>query len=217
MTEAERFLALKKREEIKTDFRQWIQILGIVALAIAVVILYDRDEDRQAATTVIIERTQDTLKATCAEADIPSLSPTAQQDCEAAAANRLPEVVRGATGATGDTGDTGPEGPKGDKGDQGEPGEPGAKGDKGDKGDQGDTGQAGADGDTVVGETGAKGDQGDKGDPGEKGDKGDKGDQGEPGPACPVGYTAQPFHYFGADGIDNTGDEEEWFLCKEDS
>lgn len=33
-------------------------------------------------------------------------------------------------------------------------------------------------------------------------------------PVCPPGYSQQPFHYFGPDGVDNTGDEEDWLLCK---
>lgn len=33
-------------------------------------------------------------------------------------------------------------------------------------------------------------------------------------PVCPDGYARAPFHYFGPDGIDNTGDEEDWIVCK---
>lgn len=36
-------------------------------------------------------------------------------------------------------------------------------------------------------------------------------------PVCPEGYSQQPFRYFGPDGIDNTGDEQDWILCVRDS
>lgn len=32
-------------------------------------------------------------------------------------------------------------------------------------------------------------------------------------PVCPTGYSQKTFHYFGPDGQDGTGDEQEWLLC----
>jgi hypothetical protein len=33
-------------------------------------------------------------------------------------------------------------------------------------------------------------------------------------PVCPAGYERGPYHWFGPDGVDNTGDEEDWLVCK---
>lgn len=35
-------------------------------------------------------------------------------------------------------------------------------------------------------------------------------------PVCATGYTQKTFHYFGPDGVDNTGDEQDWLLCVKD-
>lgn len=35
-------------------------------------------------------------------------------------------------------------------------------------------------------------------------------------PACPSGYSQKTFRYYGPDGINNTGDEQDWLLCVKD-
>lgn len=217
MTEAEQFLEKKRKSELRSTFLQALTVFGLVSLAIAVMILYVQKDDQQAATTVIVDRVQNSLKAACAEADVASLPSTTQQDCQAAAANRLPELVQGLPGAAGAVGKEGPSGPRGETGATGATGPNGPKGDKGDKGDDGEGGAAGANGETVIGESGPKGDQGDKGDTGEKGDKGDTGATGEPGapgPTCPPGFTAT--EQFVEGNPMTTEDDQIWLVCVKD-
>lgn len=94
MTEAEEFLEKKRKSEIGRTILQSLTMLGLISLAIAVVILFIRDDKEDAAVTVFVERAQASLKAACAETNLTSLPPSAQQDCQAAASNKLPEKLQ---------------------------------------------------------------------------------------------------------------------------
>lgn len=36
-------------------------------------------------------------------------------------------------------------------------------------------------------------------------------------PVCRAGWTEMEFHWYGRDGVDNTGDEQDWLICVKDS
>lgn len=187
-----------------------VAVLGLLALGIAVAVLFSRESTREEMNNkqdVAINQLTRELSSVCREADPTQVLPdTVKQACERAERGEKPEILQGPQGDPGPQGEPGPKGDDGDvgpKGDKGDPGTPGTPGEPGTDGEPGDDG-----------EQGVPGPQGPPGEKGEKGDKGDKGDPGEPGdpaPSCPEGFIAQTRPYDPNPLV--PGDEESWFIC----
>lgn len=207
-----------RRERLGGLTRNLLTVLSCIATAVMALVLWGVVKEQDAATTVVVQEAQKTLKVTCEGVNIAALSASDQQNCAAAQRNELPEQLKsvvegppGARGPEGPKGDKGDPGPKGDKGDTGLPGTIGAAGSPGLIGPEGPAGEPGQ-----AGATGQAGPAGPQGEQGERGPQGVEGPQGPPGPTCPDGYSQQAFHFLGPDAIDNTGDEEDWVICKKD-
>jgi hypothetical protein len=216
MTEEARQRIEELHKERKGEIvRNTLLVFTSVTTVLMAVVLWFVTARLQDETTVYVQEAQNTVKSACAAVEGQALPADVREDCEAAQQNKLPEVIQSVVkGPAGRTGDTGEPGPKGDKGEKGD------KGDKGDSGESGLTGPEGAPG--LLGPTGDVGPQGPQGDsgpagpqgePGESGPMGPQGPQGPAGPNCPESYVLSPFHFLGQDGVDNTGDEQEWLIC----
>jgi hypothetical protein len=192
-------------------FQSLLVFTSMTTLLLAVVLWYTLSRNDE-AVSVYVQEAQRTVKTACEAAEGQQLPTDVQASCNAAKRDELPKVissiVAGPAGATGATGSSGERGPKGDKGDKGDTGPTGPTG------PIGPTGAAGANG--ADGAPGADGSQGAQGEVGPQGPQGPQGAQGAPGPSCAEGYTLKTFHYYGQDGIDNTGDEQDWLICVKD-
>lgn len=219
MTEEARERIVQLQKDKKGQIlRNTLLIFTSISTVLMAVVLWFVTSRLQDETTVYVREAQNTVKSACAAAEGQALSADVKADCAAAQRNELPQQLQSAIqGPQGATGVSGERGPKGDRGD---------KGDKGDKGDVGPTGLTGPEGASGLlgptGSTGPQGIQGPQGDAGPAGPQGEpgiagptglQGPQGPAGPNCPEGYGPQQFHYLGPDGIDNTGDEQEWLIC----
>lgn len=204
---------LKKKNTTQLVFNS-AMVTAFVAFLI-VVAFWGSDLSRAVSVNQeAINGVQNSLKVACdaAEATPGELPASVRQDCTLARENRISDVVQGVPGATGPRGPEGPKGEKGEQGEKGDQGEPGLPGTIGEAGLPGMIGPSGPPGE--AGPAGPQGDQGPQGPKGDPGAQGETGPSGPPGPNCPDGYIQSPFHYFGPDGLDGTGDEEDWLLCK---
>jgi hypothetical protein len=196
-------LGKERRRALRLQSLLIFTSISTVLLAVVLWAVLSRNDE---AINVYVQESQKTVKAACEAAEGQQLPTDVQASCNAAKRDELPKVissiVAGPTGATGATGSSGERGPKGDKGDTGPTGPAGPTG---------PTGAAGANG-----ADGAPGADGSQGAQGEVGPQGPQGAQGAPGPSCAEGYTLKTFHYYGQDGIDNTGDEQDWLICVKD-
>jgi hypothetical protein len=202
-----------QKEKRGALLRNALLIFTSISTVLMALVLYFVVSQIKSDTTVYVQEAQNTVKTACdAAEDQAALPVDVKRDCEAAQNNELPQQLQsvvegppGAAGATGREGPEGPQGPKGDKGDKGDPGEVGPAGAAGSAGLPGEAGAQGAQGDPGVAGT--------QGESGPAGPQGQQGPQGLPGPTCPEGYALSSFHYFGPDGVDNTGDEQDWMIC----
>lgn len=193
-------------------------IAGLIALGIAVAILFTQNthrQDRNDRQDVAINQLTDELGQVCRQAKPGQvLSASAKVACERAERGDLPEIVRGERGERGEpgsSGDRGPAGPPGDQGPPGPSGPPGPTGPPGEGGASGAPGEAGPAG--SAGEGGPAGSQGPPGPPGPNGSQGPPGEPGTPGPACPEGFTAQQRQFDPTPLLPGSGDEETWLVC----
>lgn len=216
MTEAGQRLEQIEKQKRGVLARNILIIGSCVSNMLMALVLIAVLNQRDAETGAYVQAAQETVKDACEavenEANLPA---HAQQNCQAAKENKLPEqllkVVEGPRGPEGEEGSAGPTGPTGPQGPIGPTGPTGPTGPQGEEGAEGVPGMLGQ-----AGPAGPQGEVGPAGPAGPEGPQGPAGPQGPPGPigACPDGYARAPFHYFGPDGIDNTGDEEDWLVCK---
>jgi hypothetical protein len=207
------------REKKGALLRNALLVLSSVATVVMALALWFVVAQLKSDATVYVQEAQKTVKTACdAAEDQTALPASVKEDCVAAQRNELPQqlqsVVEGPQGATGSTGDRGEQGLKGDKGDPGEQGPTGPTGPVGPIGQDGVPGLLGPTGD--AGSQGVQGDpgvSGPQGEPGIAGPQGPQGPQGPPGPTCPDSYAPGTYHYLGSDGLDNTGDEQDWLIC----
>lgn len=211
-----------RREKKGALLRNTLLIFTSVSTVVMTLVLWFVVAQLKSDATVYVQEAQKTVKTACNAAEDQGALPAAvKEDCVAAQRNELPQqlqsVVQGPQGVTGSTGNRGEQGQKGDKGDKGDPGEQGPVGPAGPVGQDGVPGLLGPTGDTGAqgsqGDPGTSGPQGEPGVAGPAGPQGPQGIPGQPGPTCPDGYAPGTYHYLGSDGIDNTGDEQEWIIC----
>jgi hypothetical protein len=201
-----------QKEKRGVLIRNYLLIFTSVATALMALVIVFTLNRNDAAINVYVQEAQRTIKTACQAAEGEALPADVQANCNAAKRNEVPPVLQSVVaGPPGDTGATGPRGPQGPTGPTGPQGPTGPTGLPGANGTEGPTGAAGEPGDQ-----GPEGVQGQAGPQGPQGPQGPEGPQGPSGPSCPTGYHLSPFHYYGPDGVDNTGDEQEWIICVKD-
>jgi hypothetical protein len=206
--EAEERIAELRRAKRGELLRGLLMVASCLATIIMAAVLWLVVSQIKENTKVYVQEAQDTIKSACRAADDKSLPADLRSDCAAAEENRLPEVLQSVVDEP-DPNDPERQDPEIQDSETQDPEIQDPEQD--DSPVPGPTGPAGP--------TGAKGIQGEPGENGKNGEPGvagPAGPQGPPGPSCPPGYTLQPFHYFGPDGADNTGDEQEWQICIRD-
>lgn len=215
MTEAEEFLEKRRKSEIGRTLLQSITIIGLFSLAVAVVILFVRDSKEDAAITVFVERAQASLKATCEEVDLASLPRTAQQDCQAAAANKLPEKLQqevdDADPNDPEQQDLENQDPEIQESETQDPEAQDAETQDPELPDQEENDPDAVD-DPDPNDPEIQDPEID--DPSIPGPQGPQGAQGEPGPNCPPGYTAA--ERFVEGNPMTTEDDQTWLVCVKD-
>lgn len=202
-----------RRDRMRQTFFNSSLLVGVVALAVAVTILYVKGREDGNTTYVVVEEAQQALRVACKVADDKQLPPEVRQKCREAdrgeLTDRVAQVIDNPdpndpdpndpeiqdpeiqNSETQDPETQNPEAQDPEVDDTPVPGPTGPAGPEGQAGTDGTDGANGADGAT-----------------------GPMGPQGPAGPTCPDGYVLAPFHYFGPDSVDNTGDEEDWLVCK---
>lgn len=209
--------ARQRIEELHKDkrgvlLRNYLLIFTSTATLLMALVLWSVLSEQGKAITVYVEEAQETVKVACKAAEGEPLPADVQQSCDAAERNEFPSVlqsvVEGPQGDPGATGPRGPSGPTGPTGSTGPPGPTGPIGPEGSSGADGTDGAAGADG--------AQGEIGPTGPQGPEGPQGPQGPQGPSGTSCPGGYSLREFHWYGRDGVDGTGDEQDWLICVKD-
>lgn len=206
MTEEARQRIQELQKEKKGQlFRNTLLIFTSVSTVLMALVLLFVTSRLQAETTVFVEEAQKTVKGACAAAEGQVLPTDVRQGCEAAQQNKLPEVLQSVVD------EPDPDDPEVQDSETQDPEIQDSEVQDSEVDDPPVPGPTGA-----QGIAGTNGENGKNGEDGAIGPTGPTGPQGPPGPNCPENYVLTNFHYFGPDGVDNTGDEQEWLICIKD-
>jgi hypothetical protein len=184
---------------------------GLTTILMAIVLWFVVDGILSQATAYV-QTAQQTVKGACKAAEGQPLPQDVSRDCQAAERNELPQVLQSVV----DNPD--PDDPENqDSENQDSENQESEVQDSETQDPEIQDTEAQdpeLDDQPVPGPTGAEGPMGPTGPEGPTGATGPPGPAGPAGPQCSPGYAPGPFHYFGPDGVDNTGDEEDWLICK---
>lgn len=200
-------LRKRKRGEVT---RISISTGGCVLAVLLAMVMFTQWQSDKKAVTVYVQEAQQTLKITC-DAAQGTLPTAVAQQCEAAKRNQLPQQLQSVV----DNPD--PNDPEIQNSETQDPEIQNSEIQDPEIQNSPIPGPTGAEG--IAGQPGVDGQPGKDGTNGKDGVDGPPGATGPTGPAgpnCPDGYTLKDFHYWGPDGIDNTGDEQEWKICIKD-
>ena len=186
------------------SFLNTTMMVAIGALSVAVVMLFVQNEDTKDNAVSVINQAEQSLKSTCPLVDTAQLPKTAQDDCAAAERNelteRVAEVIDEPDPNDPEFQDREIQDPEIQDPESQDPEAPDTEENDPDAVDDPDPD------DPEINDP-------DPDDP-EIQDEEIQDPEEQNAPVCPDGYAQSPFHYFGPDGADNTGDEEDWILCK---
>jgi hypothetical protein len=190
--------------------RNYLLIFTSTATILMALVLWAVSARNNQALTVYVQEAQSTVNAACQAAEGRTLPASVQQSCEAAQRNELPQVLESAVN------DPDPDDPEYQDQERQEAELQDSETQDPEVQDQ-ETQEPESPDNEI--------DDPDPDDPEIQEDEVQEGEIQEPeiqdpeqqgAPVCPSGYSQKTFHYFGPDGVDNTGDEQDWLLCVKD-
>lgn len=198
-----------RRERMRQTFFNSSLMVGVIALAIAVVFLYVRGESAGSTTYVVVEEAQQALRVTCKVAEDRRLPANIRKKCDEANRGELTDRVAQVID------DPDPNDPE-----QNDP-------EFQDPEIQNSEKQDPEIQDSETQDPEAPDSEVDDPDPVDDPDINDP-DPDDPeiqdpeiqepeqqnAPVCSEGYVRAPFHWYGPDGVNGTADDEDWEVCK---
>jgi hypothetical protein len=205
-------LRKEKRGEIA---RNVMLIFTSTATLLMALVLWIVLSQWERETTVYVQEAQDTVKSACRAAEGEALSAEVQKNCQAAERNELPQQIQSAIDNPdpNDPEFQDPERQESEQQDQ-ETQDQETQDPESQEPELPDTEMNDPDPDNP--ETQDEEIQDEEIQEGEIQDPEIQDPEEQGYPVCSAGYSQREFHWYGRDGVDNTGDEQDWLICIKD-